>query len=441
MNEETPQEAPEETGKKELLDYAPPFPLSPKRIAETSRMGARNLRRYKLRSFLTTLGIVFGVGAVVSMMSVAAGASRELLDRIHKLGTRNIILKSVRPPEQREARGQRSWVKAYGLRERDVRVMEGAVPGIRTSVRAHRILKKVFLGSRQVDPAVLGVEPAYFDALNLEVERGRAIHTIDEQSLACVCVVGPALFSALGGTGDPIGQGIRIGNQAFTICGLLTGEKTGSEAMNVYIPYQTAVRRFGLLQARIGSGTMEASKVEVGEIVLRCIDHESVLPAASVVEHVMRRLHDSLDYEITVPLRLLEQAERTQRVFQIVMVLIAGISLVVGGIGIANIMFASVMERTREIGIRRALGARKADILTQFLVETVVIALIGGLCGCLVGVIGSLTIAHFTEWPVHMTPGPFVLALAISCAVGILSGLAPARRASLLDPVAALWHD
>jgi putative ABC transport system permease protein len=441
MNGETQEEQPKEAGKTGLVGYAPPFPFSPLRLLETLAMGAKNLKRHKLRSLLTTLGIVFGVGAVVSMMSVVAGASQEQLDEIHRLGTSNIILKSVRPPETTQGSVQTSWIKKYGLRDRDLRVIAGAVPGIDRIIRAHEVAKKVYLGNKRLEPTILGVEPEYFDALNVHVVRGRPIEDADEARLASVCVVGPGLYASLGGVGDALGKIIRVGDKPFEICGILEGSEVGSERLSVFLPHETSVAKFGLLQSRVGSGSMEAFYVEVSRAVLRCRDHESVLPAAAVLEHVLKEMHDTQDYEIQVPMRLLEQAERTQKVFQIVMVLIAGISLIVGGIGIANIMFAGVMERTREIGIRRALGARRSDVLVQFLLETVLIAVIGGITGCLLGAAGTKAIGGFTGWPVRMNWESFAIALVISCVVGIVSGLAPARRASRLDPVAALRHE
>jgi putative ABC transport system permease protein len=440
VSEENGQ-AGKEAAPEQGLGFAPPLSFSPVRLAEILLAGAHNLKRHKLRSLLTTLGIVFGVGAVVSMMSVVAGASQEQLDEIHKLGTRNIILRSVRPPERAEASGQTSWIKEYGLTERDLRVLDGAVPGIDRIVRAHDVVQKVYLGNKRLEPTVMGVQPEYFEALHVEVARGRTLSDVDESTIASVCVIGPGLYHSLGGLGDPLGKLIRVGDEPFEIVGILSGREVGSERLNVLLPHRTAVEKFGLLQARIGSGSMEAFRVEVSRVVLRCLDHESVLPAAAVVEHVLERMHSSQDYAIQVPMRLLEQAERTQQVFQIVMVLIAGISLVVGGIGIANIMFAGVLERTREIGIRRALGARKGDVLTQFLMETILIAVTGGLVGCLLGVAGTLGIGSLTGWPVRMNIEPFLLAILISCAVGVLSGLAPARRAANLDPVAALRYE
>ena len=184
-NGQSGKEAAAENG----LGYSPPFSFSPLRLAEILLAGARNLKRHKLRSLLTTLGIVFGVGAVVSMMSVVAGASQEQLDEIHKLGTRNIILRSVRPPERAEASGQTSWIKKYGLTERDLRVLGGAVPGIDRLIQVHEVAQKVYLGNRRLEPTVLGVEPEYFEALHVEVARGRILSDVDEATLACVCVI------------------------------------------------------------------------------------------------------------------------------------------------------------------------------------------------------------------------------------------------------------
>ncbi len=421
------------------------------KLMEMLALAVKNLNRYKLRTFLTTSGIIFGIGAVISMMSVGAGAKAEILAQIEKLGITNIIATTVKPPEEKKATGrEQSWTNNYGLTFRDADYLGSILESAKMVLRVHRARHKIYFRNRIIEAKVLGVQPEYFGALNIEIGMGRPICPADAVNARRVCVIGPGLVRELLYTGDPLEMSIRVGPECFNVVGVTAEEPVAAgaegvlsegEGLRVYIPYETSLRRFGTFSIQFKTGSQEITKVELEEIIVSCRGVDDVLDSASVVSATLKNMHKRRDYEITVPLKQLQQVKKTQRIFRVVMVLIAGISLLVGGIGIANIMFATVTERTREIGIRRALGARRRDIVVQFLCETIVIALMGGIAGCGFGALGVFAIGKFTGWESAMNPDSMALALLISCLVGVLSGLAPARRAALFDPVASLRHE
>jgi putative ABC transport system permease protein len=264
-------------------------------------------------------------------------------------------------------------------------------------------------------------------------------------------VVRRGLIDQLATVDDPLDVFLRIGGEHFRIIGILQDEAFRSHtrkvlaldgrAQEVYIPYTTAMRVFGTVTYIQRSGSTEFTEVELDQAVVVADSASRVYPTSRMIARVLENSHEKRDYEIVVPLELLEQSAQTQKVFQTVMVLIASISLLVGGIGIANIMLATITERTREIGVRRALGARRRDIAVQFLVETTVIAAVGGILGCLFGVAGVRGIVQFTDWNAIVAPYYMIVSLAISCGVGVLSGIWPARRAARMDPIAALRYE
>jgi putative ABC transport system permease protein len=420
-------------------------------LLETFGLAFTNLGRYKLRTFLTTSGIIFGIGAVISMMSVGAGAKSEILAQIRRMGITNILVNTQKPPEEKKATGrEQSWTNTYGLTFRDADYLRTVLPKVRRVLRVHRVRKKIFYRNRIIEGRILGVEPEYFRALNIEVSCGRLLGPPDAINNRRVCVIGPGIIRELLHTGDPLGMAIRVGPEIFHVVGVIHEEEfQGSssaglaegESLRVFIPFETSLRRFGTFSVTRKTGSFEATKVELEQIVVSCRGVDDVLDTAAVISSALKSFHEKRDYEIIVPLSQLRQVKKTQQIFRIVMVLIASISLLVGGIGIANIMFATVTERTREIGIRRALGARRRDVLVQFLCETILIAFLGGVFGCLFGVGGVALIGKLTGWEAVLNADAVVLALGISCLVGVLSGLAPARRAALSDPVASLRHE
>ncbi|MFT4541709.1 MAG: putative ABC transport system permease protein [Planctomycetota bacterium] len=418
---------------------------------EILSLGARSLLRNKLRSFLTMLGMIFGVGSVIAMLSVGAGARHEILSRLSELGVRNVIINSIKPPEDNKAESDEEYKNHYGLTFVDADRLIATLPAIERILRVNRINERVWKGSSRLDATVLGVEPAYLHMFGLEVSRGRTFNQFDSEKREKVCVIRKGLLSQLKTIDDPLGMYLRFGGEYFRIIGILQDEAFKSHtrkalaldgrAQEIYIPYETSMRTFGTVTYVSSAGSSEYSEVELDQVIAVAKSPDNVVDTSRMIKRVLDSEHEKRDYEIVVPLELLAQKERAQKVFQTVMVLIASISLIVGGIGIANIMLATITERTREIGTRRALGARQRDIGTQFLVETTTIAVAGGLIGCLVGILGVQGIVRFTDWKALVEPHYMLVSLGISCAVGILSGIWPARRAARMDPITALRHE
>lgn len=424
------------------------------RLFEILVLGIRNLLRNKLRSFLTMLGMIFGVGSVIAMLSVGAGARHEILAQMSELGVTNIIVNSLEPTEEAgSASGtdQAEQLKRYGIKFRDMKHLRDTVPGISRILPVNLVRERVWYGSKRVDCQVLGVRPDHLAMFRLEVGRGRPFTALDDATGAKVCVVRRSVLEQFETLDDPLGMTVRIGDFPYRIVGVLEDEAfqshtrkalaLGDKAFEVYIPYEASMRTFGTMTIRQSIAGMEMSEVELDQLIVQASSADRVSTTARIIKSVFQHFHDGKDYEIVVPLELLRQTEKTQQVFSIVMVLIAGISLLVGGIGIVNIMLATITERTKEIGIRRALGAQRGDIVLQFLLETVAIAAIGGLLGCLMGAVGIFGIVQSTDWHAVIAPEYVVMSLAISCSVGIIFGIYPARRAAMMDPITALRHD
>jgi putative ABC transport system permease protein len=313
------------------------------------------------------------------------------------------------------------------------------------------VKKPVWRGSRRVEASVLGVLPEHLAMFHLDVGRGRAFNEIDAAEDKKVCLVRKGLVEQLQILDDPIGSSVHVGTQSFEIIGVLKDEQFRSHtrkalaiderSQEVYIPYSTSMRTFGTLTYVEHGGTQERSIVELDQMIAVAKTPELVRATSRIIDRVLKRSHKKKDYEIVVPLELLQQSERTQDVFNAVMMVIAAISLLVGGIGIANIMLATITERTREIGIRRAMGARRRDILLQFLTETAAIGAVGGLFGCLFGIAAIRGIVRYTGWQALVEPHYVIVALVISCCVAILAGIYPARRAAKMDPIVALRYE
>lgn len=411
-------------------------------ILEMGREGVRNLLRHKLRSGLTLLGVVFGVSAVISILGIGEGAQRTVLREIAGLGLNNIIVDSVPAPAAVRSRTSGSRVRdllQYGLTEKDIEQIRAVLPGAGISV-ARLVKQKVFYRGTRVDAAVLGVAPEYFDLFRTEVVDGinlAAAHDRDGQRVAVLTQPVAGAVAALGGLR---GQHIRIGPHSFEVIGIIR-MPTQRGAGTIYIPFRTTERLFGTTTLKMESGSFEFTRVEVGQAVIRVADENRVAASAEVISATLKRNHRDPDYALTVPLDLLESKQKTQRILNLVLVVIAGISLLVGGIGIMNIMLAVVAERTPEIGIRRALGASQRDILWQFLVETVVMSTMGGVIGCGVGFAAVPLASVWTGWEGVITPSAVIVSLAVAWLVGVVFGLAPAYRAAHLDPVECLRHE
>ncbi|QDU68757.1 ABC transporter permease [Engelhardtia mirabilis] len=413
-------------------------------------LGVRSLMLHRLRSMLTTLGVLFGTSSVIAMLAIGEGASAEAQDQIRALGSQNVILRSVKPREDPNQGSQRVRVASYGLTFEDLHRIEDAYPGIETIVPLRELSQEVRHLARVADPRVLATKPNYLEVTGRLLVSGRWLSELDERMAANVCVVGSEVARKLFPMESPLGQQIKIGGEYFTVVGILAprvrladdAAKAGEEITDeLYLPLSTGVQRFGDMQVRMRAGSMDREQVDLHEIVVAVDVPENVRVVADAARAMLERYHKQGDFEVVVPLELLARAEETKRIFNIVLGSIAGISLLVGGIGIMNVMLATVTERTREIGIRRALGAKRHHIVTQFLVETVVLSVGGGAAGVVVGLAIPVAVEHFARMHTVITPAAPTLAFSISALIGVVFGLYPAWRAARMDPVDALRHE
>jgi putative ABC transport system permease protein len=419
----------------------------------TVRLGIKSLMLHKLRSVLTMLGIIFGVCSVIAMLAIGEGASYEAQEAIKKLGSQNIILRSIKPPEDARQSGGRNVALDYGLTYDDGGRIQTTIPGVVRVLPVRIIRENVRFSRNSVPCQVIGTWPSYTEIVGLDIVRGRFLTEVDELNEDNVCVLTVGLANRLFPYQDPLAQSIKVNAFYYRVIGLvreknMPQQRTQSGKMegepldnNVYIPLSAARSRFGDVIIRRTAGSMEIEKVELHQLTIQMKDVAAVESADPQIKTLLGRFHKKMDYETIVPLQLLRQAEQTKRIFNIVLGSIAAISLLVGGIGIMNIMLATVTERTREIGIRRALGAKRRHITMQFLVETVVLSVGGGLIGVAVGIIAPLVVSQLTTMKTIVTPWSVLLAFSISGAVGIVFGLYPAKAAARLDPIEALRHE
>lgn len=425
------------------------------RLKRSVILGIKSLWMHKLRSFLTALGIVFGVASVISMLAIGEGASYEAQEQIKELGSQNIILESVKPTNTTTAGEQeRSLILEYGLTYRDIAQIQATVPGVELTVPSREIKDFLWGGSNSVDGVALGTVPWFPTMKNRDLIRGRYFTEMEMKDRSPVCVLTESLARQLYPLKEPIGQTVRMKTSYFRVVGVieddpvvaaaeedLQSSSESSEGMEMMIPITTLEDHFGEVLFKYRSGSFEAEKVELHEVTARIEDPNQVMPAALAIQHILERNHSEVDYKMTVPLDLLRRAERTKQIFNIVLGSIAAISLLVGGIGIMNIMLATVTERTREIGIRRALGAKKKDIVFQFLIETVILSGAGGVLGVGVGLGIPLMVTYFADMVTIIQFWAPTLAFGISVTIGVLFGIYPAFRAADMNPVEALRHE
>jgi putative ABC transport system permease protein len=400
-----------------------------------------NLVTHKLRTFLTMLGMIFGVGAVIAMLSIGSGAESESLRLIDTMGLRNII---VRDREFKTEDLKKVRENSLGLSMRDVRAIQDVTPDLETwSARKRVKTFQIFsFKGKSDDSNVVGVTPSYFRMARYDLAEGSFLSETDQKDYEQFCVIGSRVKQKLFGTQSPVGQTLKIDKMWFTVIGVLAdpnlakdefeGVKLQDFSNDIYIPLATALKKFELKQF----------ESELDEMTLSLKNTDALKSSAVLVSEVLANTHGKADdYSIIVPRELLEQNQRTQRIFNIVMSCIAGISLLVGGIGIMNIMLANILERTREIGVRRAIGARRRDIWQQFLIEALSISFVGGLTGVLFGFAVSRVVALYAEWPTIVTWNSIAMSFGVSAAVGLIFGIYPAVRASRLDPVEALRYE
>jgi putative ABC transport system permease protein len=394
------------------------------------------------------LGVVFGVGSVVAMLAVGEGASKEALDQIRRLGSNIIIVTSVKPAEEEATNVGGARMSIYGLTYLDhLRIAEG-FSAVRRTAPVKLFRKESRMGGLSLELRVVGTTPEWFQLVRRPVVAGRVLVREDQERQAPAAVLTEYGARRLLATGGSVGEIIRIGNDHFEVVGIVRSE--GGQAGNIqvpdrevdaYTPIALARAYFGDIVTRRSAGSWIREKVELHQIIVETDGPETVESTAAGIEVMLERFHRKKDYAVSVPLALLKQAEATKRTFNIVLGSIAGISLLVGGIGIMNIMLASVTERTREIGIRRAIGALKRQIVYQFLIETVVLSTAGGVVGLGLGTLIPTLITDFTGMATVITLEGILLPLVISLAVGIVFGLYPAIRAAEVDPIVALRHE
>ena len=405
--------------------------------------GLDNLRAHKLRSALTMLGMIFGVAAVIAMLSIGAGAQQQVIAFIEQLGVRNIIV------EAREAGDSQTLSRvrqvSAGLTFRDLRMIEASLTGLEASTARKRFVPTKVLPRPYGDvPVVFGVAPAYQSIASLEMTSGRFFTGAEADAAAAVAVLGQAATVGLFGVEDPVGRFVKVNDSWFRVIGVTgrqlvvqsdVGGLPAQDQNNViYVPLKAAILRI--------DDALAYYKDEIDAVYLHLAADADVAASGTVVRGLLDTTHrGASDFNVVVPAELLAQQQRTKRLFEFVMVAIASISLLVGGIGIMNIMLASVMERTREIGVRRAIGAKRRDVIRQFLIETTIITVSGGIAGTIVGVTLSRLVAYLAGWSTIVTVTSVVVACLVSVTVGIVFGLYPAVRAARLDPVQSLHYE
>jgi len=430
------------------------------RLKRTTKLGLKSLWMHKLRSSLTTLGIIFGVSSVIAMLAIGEGASQEAQAQIARLGSQNIIIKTIKPPEEQGISGQDQSMREYGLTYSDAERFRNSIPNVEVIVPSRLIQQQAWYRNRKVAIEIIGTVPWYPEITPANIQMGRFLASIDLHHKQSVCVIDEQVVTELFLFDDPLGQDIKLQSDYYRVVGVvssqnrgaaaeaLTGEaedrksQGGANVGNIYIPLTTVKNRFGEITMQFsGSSGRSIERVELQEITVKVGSVDEVLPTRDTLETLLARFHKKDDYQVIVPLELLKQAKATQRIFSIVLGSIAAISLVVGGIGIMNIMLATVSERTREIGIRRALGAKKRDIILQFLSETLMLTLLGGILGISLGSFIPYMVQHFGKMPTVITGTSLLLAFGISGAIGIIFGLYPAYRAANMDPIESLRHE
>ena len=427
------------------------------RIWRSLKMGLKSLLLHKLRSGLTVLGIVFGVASVIAMLAIGEGSSRDAQQRFEMLGVTNIIYRSVKPSDEAQAAGGRpARILNYGLKYDDFERVLATVPTIKKALPIREIKKEVRRLNHALDGRVVGTTADYQDFNRPEMARGRFLSETDNRDYQNYVVLAAGTSESLFPFEDPVGKSIKIGSDYYTVIGVTqvrqaTAGIGGSFAAqdynkDVYIPINTCRLRFGEKIMNSRAGSMEMEETQLSQITVQVEDTKLVLPTVPIIKQAIEpyNSHDrKKDVAITIPYDLLLEAQRSARIWSLVLGAIAGISLIVGGIGIMNIMLATVTERTREIGIRRALGAKRKDIVQQFLIETIVLSGVGGILGVAIGVIIPFAIVYFSNAEVKaiVTFFSIITAFSVSVFVGVIAGLYPARRAAMMDPIEALRHE
>jgi putative ABC transport system permease protein len=435
----------------------------------------------KLRSVLTALGIIFGVGAVIAMLAIGNGAQQEILEQIKLVGVNNIVIEPIVEQEEEDltdeesGEGQEKKKFTPGLSLKDAKAITDIIPTIQKT--SPEIILETYIIKRGIrrTTKLVGVEPLYFEITNFNLSQGKMFTDEQLEAGAPVCIIGRAVQSKFFPTEDPIGKTIKCGNQWLEVVGVLEERYISEQSienlgirnynMDIYTPIQTVLIRYknrdlitssmlsggrGFSRGRFfiasGSADDEEEKVvnyhQIDRLTVQVAETGQLETTAEIISRMLRRRHfEVVDYVITIPELLLKQQQRTKNIFNIVLGAIAGISLVVGGIGIMNIMLASVLERIKEIGLRLAIGAKKLDIIQQFLIEAVMISISGGFIGILLGIGLALVISKIADIPTIITPFSIIVSFGVAATVGLIFGITPARRAASQDPITSLRYE
>jgi putative ABC transport system permease protein len=408
----------------------------------------KSLYRHRLRTFLTMLGVIFGVAAVIGMLSIGKGAEQEAVEQIAAFGINTVRIYATELNESQKQQALRT--PSVGLSYEDARYIRKILPYVVAAAPQNLLDKPVYYRQASPEAQIVGTTPDYLGINVLQLEQGRFLSDDDLTLYRKVCVLSHELASQLFIKENPLGQLVTVGGERFEVVGVLAGRgqtkqrvqiRSRDLARDLYVPITTSLAKFTLTEDEISPHNQVDYNI-VDELSLQVSAPEYLAPARAALIGILNRRHYNVpDYEIVVPTELLEQSQETQRLFNLVMACIAGLSLLVGGIGIMNIMLASVTERTRQIGIRRAIGATPGDILILFLIEALLICLIGGVLGIGVGVGISQIVTVAAGWKTIVSPESILLSFGVSSIVGIFFGLYPAWRASKLDPIQALRHE
>jgi putative ABC transport system permease protein len=454
--------------------------MIPKRILANIHIATGAVIANKMRSLLTALGIIFGVAAVIAMLAIGNGAQQEILQQIKLVGVNNIVIKPIVEQQEEkieEQAGKKDKKKfSPGLTLRDVRNIEAAIPGVEKVSPEIIIDTHVIRGGLRRSAKLIGIVPSYFDIYNFSLNDGKVFNYEQQRLGLPVCVIGNSIKTKFFPTENPIGKTIKVGQHWLTVIGTLNERLISSSAisklgirdfnMDIYVPLQSVLIRyknrdkitaeqlrieamrsqgnvFGAAAANDQETELEKKNYhQLDRLVIQVEDTQLLSSTAEIISRLLERKHyNVIDYEIEIPELLLKQQQRTNDIFNYVLGAIAGISLLVGGIGIMNIMLASVLERIKEIGLRLSIGAKKSDVVQQFLFEAMMISVTGGLIGVTLGITLAYVVSTFAEIPTIITFSSILLSFGVAAAVGLIFGIAPARRAASQDPIMSLRYE
>ena len=406
------------------------------KILSTIVLSFRSLAMHKLRSGLTILGIIFGVASVITMLAVGEGTSSAAQESIRQLGSNNIIIDSIK----KQSEDDEGRVMTYGITYHDLDRIQKTIPNMTTAVRQRFYEGEVRYTEYKEAAKVIACDHEIFEVKDVTLKKGRKLSKFDLDNRNNVCVIGGALAKKLFPYQDPLDHKVSFNGSYYQVVGItyMANELQKSGDYKLYIPFTSAVSNYGELTVKITTGSYEFDKVDIHQLILQLPDTPAVYSAYQRLNRIMNYGHSIDDFSIKVPIQLIEKAEETKRMFSMLLGSIAGISLLVGGIGIMNIMLATVSERTKEIGLRRAIGAKKKDIVIQFMTEAIVLSLIGGLAGVLLGILLPFVITQGFGVETEVSTMSVIVAFLISGFTGIIFGSYPAIKSANLSPIDAL---